>query len=88
MSKKQKITIEQLQAFEPLSALSTERLEELQGLVDVEVLGVGVTIFREGDVDNQSVYLLDGDVQITSVSDQSLNTTMTHKVEDAKHPLA
>lgn len=88
MSKKQKISIEQLQVLEPLSALSTERLEELQGLVDVEVLGVGVTIFREGDVDNQSVYLLDGDVQVTSVSDKSLNTTMTHKVEDAKHPLA
>ena len=88
MSKKQKITVEQLQAFEPLSALSSERLEELQGLVDVEVLGVGVTIFREGDVDNQSVYLLEGDVQMSSVLDQSLNSSMTHKTNDAKHPLA
>ena len=88
MSKKQKITIEQLQAFEPLSALSSERLEELQGLVDVEVLGVGVTIFREGDVDNQSVYLLEGDVQVSSVLDQGLNSSMTHKSHDAKHPLA
>lgn len=88
MSKKQKITIEQLKAFEPISALSTERLEELQGLADVEVLGVGVTIFREGDVDNQSVYLLDGDVQMRSVSDQSLNSSITHKANDAKHPLS
>lgn len=88
MSKKQKITTEQLKEFEPISALSVERLEELQGLVDVEVLGVGVTIFREGDVDNQSVYLIDGDVQLTSVSDSSLNTALTHKVNDAKHPLA
>ena len=88
MSKKQKITIEQLKAFEPISVLSVERLEELQGLVDVEVLGVGVTIFREGDVDDQSVYLLEGDVQMTSVSDKKLDMTMTHKAEDAKHPLA
>lgn len=88
MSKKQKITIEQLQQFEPLSVLSTERLEELRDLVDVEELGVGVTIFREGDVDNQSVYLLNGDVQMVSVSDPRLNTTMTHKAEDAKHSLA
>ena len=88
MSKKQKITIEQLQQFEPLSVLSTERLEELRDLVDVEELGVGVTIFREGDVDNQSVYLLNGDVQMVSVSDSRLNTTMTHKAEDAKHSLA
>ncbi|MCW8986969.1 MAG: cyclic nucleotide-binding domain-containing protein [Gammaproteobacteria bacterium] len=88
MSKKQKITIEQLQQVEPLSALSLERLEELKDLVDVEELGVGVTIFREGDVDNQSVYLLNGDVQMTSVSDHSLNTVLTHKANDAKHPLA
>ncbi len=88
MSKKEKITIEQLKAFEPISILSTERLEELQGLVDVEELGVGVTVFREGDVDNQSVYLLNGDVQLTSISDRSLNTLITYKVNDAKHPLA
>lgn len=88
MSKKQKITIEQLKAFEPISVLSVERLEELQGLVDVEELGVGVTIFREGDVDNQIVYLLDGDVQMTSVSDHALNKMITHKLEDAKHSLA
>ena len=88
MSKKQKITIEELKTFEPISSLSIERLEELQGLVDVDVLGVGVTLFREGDVDNQSIYLIEGDVQMTSVSDQSLDTTLTHKVNDAKHPLA
>ena len=87
-SKKQKITIEELKAFEPISALSVERLEELQGLVDVEDLGVGVSIFREGDVDNQSVYLLKGDVQLTSASDHHLNTIITHKANDAKHSLA
>jgi len=88
MSKKEKISIEQLQQVEPLSVLSPERLEELRGLVDVEEMGVGVTIFREGDVDNQSVYLLNGDIQMNSVSDSTLNTVLTHKSEDAKHPLA
>ncbi|MCK5721107.1 MAG: cyclic nucleotide-binding domain-containing protein [Gammaproteobacteria bacterium] len=87
MSEKQKITIEQLKAFEPVSTLSVERLGELQGLVDVEELNMGVTIFREGDVDNQSVYLLNGDVQMTSIS-QNLSTVMTHKAADAKYPLA
>lgn len=87
MSEKQKITIEQLKAFEPISILSVERLEELRDLVDVEELSVGVTIFREGDVDNQSVYLLKGDVQMTSVS-QNLSTVTTHKAADAKYPLA
>ena len=87
-SKKQKITIEELKVFDPISALSVERLEELQGLVDVEDLGVGVSIFREGDVDNQSVYLMNGDVQLTSASDHRVNTIITHKGDDAKHPLA
>lgn len=88
MSKKPKITIDALQALEPISILSTERLEELIGLVDVEELAIGVTIFREGDVDNQSVYLIEGDVQMTSIADSSLNTVLTHKVNDAKHPIA
>lgn len=88
MGKKHKITTDELKAFEPISALSIERLEELLGLIDVEVLGVGVTIFREGDVDNQSIYLIEGDVQMTSVSSRNLNSTMTHKSNDAKHPLA
>lgn len=88
MSKKEQISIEQLQQVEPLSVLSPERLEELRGLVDIAEMGVGVTIFREGDVDNQSVYLLNGDVQMNSVSDSKLNTVLTHKSEDAKHPLA
>lgn len=88
MSKKHKITIEELQAIEPISKLSAERLEELQGLVDIEVLGVGITIFREGDVDNQSVYLLNGDVQMSSVSNQNLNSVISYKHDDAKYPLA
>lgn len=88
MSQKLKITVDALKIFEPISALSIERLQELIGLVDVEVLGVGVTIFREGDVDNQSVYLIDGDVQMNSVSSKNLNNTLTHKSNDAKHPLA
>ena len=88
MSKKQKISIETLKTFEPISALSIERLEELLGLVDIEVLGVGVTIFREGDVDNQSIYLIEGDVQMASVSSENLNSMLTHKSNDAKHPLA
>lgn len=88
MSKKDKISIEGLKAFEPISALSKERLEELLGLVDIEVLGIGVTIFREGDVDNQSIYLIEGDVQMASVSSENLNNVLTHKSNDAKHPLA
>lgn len=88
MEKKQKISIEQLKGFEPISALSDERLEELQGLADIENVGIGVTVFREGDVDNQTIYLVKGDVQMTSISDASLEKMLSHKSPDAKYPIS
>lgn len=83
-----KLSLEQLKRLEPLSALSDERLQELQGLADVEHIGVGVTVFREGDVDNQSVYLLNGDVQVSSISNQVPEKVISYKSKEAKYPLA
>lgn len=88
MEEDNKISIEQLKRLEPLSALSDERLQELHDLADVERIGVGVTVFREGDVDNQSVFLLKGDVQLSSISNPSIEKVISHKSAEAKHPLA
>ena len=88
MDKKQKVSIEQLRGFEPISALSDERLEELQGLIDLESLGVGVTVFREGDVDNQTIYLLKGEVQLTSVAESSMERVISSITDEAKYSLA
>ena len=86
MNDKSIITIGQLKQFEPISSLSEERLEELVTLSYVERLGMGVSLFREGDIDNQTVYLLEGDVQMNS-SDGSINKVITNKSEEAKFPL-
>jgi len=80
------ITVEQLQKLEPLSTLSIERLEELVSLSYVEKLPIGVSIFHEGDIDNQTVYLLDGDVQLTT-SDQKIDKVISGSQEEAKYPL-
>ena len=88
MDKKQKVSIEKLRSFEPISTLSDERLEELQGLIDLESLGVGVTVFREGDVDNQTIYLLKGEVQLKSVADSSLERVISSITDEAKYSLA
>lgn len=86
MNDKSRITIERLKTLEPIATLSTERLEELVGLANVERLAVGVSVFREGDVDNQTIYLLEGDLQLTS-SDGKINKVLTSKDKTNKFPI-
>jgi rhodanese-related sulfurtransferase len=86
MGDKSPISTEQLKKLEPLSSLSDERLEELVSLSYVDKLPIGVSIFHEGDIDNQTVYLLEGDVQCTS-SDQKIDKVISSKQDEAKYPL-
>lgn len=57
---------ERLKRLEPMTSLTPARLAELASLSYIEKHGVGVCLFRAGDVDNQTIYLLDGDVQLTT----------------------
>lgn len=75
-----------LKKFEPLSTLSDERLAELAGLTFMEELNMGVTLFSEGDIDGQTVYLVNGDVNIKS-SDGSIDIVVSAGSEQAKFPL-
>jgi len=86
MSKNQKLGREQLKHFEPLSELSDARLDELLSLVYTEKFALGVSLFREGDIENQTMYLLAGDVHLTS-SDGSIDNIIRHTDEKARHPL-
>ncbi len=86
MSNNASIGIERLQKLEPLSNLSEERLEELVSLSYVEKLPIGVNIFHEGDIDNQTIYLLDGDVQLSS-ADKKTDSVITSRQVESKHPL-
>ncbi len=86
MSERTSLDAERLRRLEPLSALSPQRLQELVALSTVERLGMGVSVFREGDVDNQTIYLLSGDVQLTS-SDGSVDRLLSARSEAARFPL-
>ncbi len=86
MSKKSVIQVEQLKNLEPLASLSEERLQELVPLVYVEQLAIGGSLFREGDFDNQTVYLLSGEIQLKS-SDGSIYRKLSEKSEDIRFPL-
>lgn len=86
MAKNSTIDIERLMRLEPISALSNERLEELAKLAYVERVSIGVSLFREGDLDNQTLYLLHGDVQLTS-SDGHFEEVISSRHNSAKFPL-
>lgn len=86
MSKKAQVSVDRLKKLEPISALSDARLEELVSLSYMERIGLGVSLFREGDVDNQTVYLLDGDVQMTT-SDGRIDKTVSSRSQEARFPL-
>lgn len=86
MPNKSTISIEQLKKLEPITVLSEERLLELMPLSYTEHLGIGGNLFREGDIDNQTVYLLEGDVQLTS-SGGKIDKIISHKDQQACFPL-
>ena len=86
MDDSRSITLERLQNLEPVSNLSQERLEELVTLSYVEKMPIGMSLFREGDIDNQTVYLLDGDVQLLS-SDGKINKVVSGNSAEARFPL-
>lgn len=86
MDEKPVFSIETLKKFEPLSTLSNERLSELAGLVLIEKHNIGASLFSEGDIDSQAVYLLSGDVQLKS-SDGGIDSIISAGSSQAKFPL-
>lgn len=81
------IDVEKLREFVPLSSLAEERLKELAVLATVEEIGAGVHLFHEGDVDNQTMYLLQGTVQLSSTNEGEEELILSGTPE-AAHPVA
>ncbi len=84
--RKTHIDLERLRNLEPVSTLSEERLQELLPLTDVEQVPLGGSLFREGDLDNQTLYLLAGDVQLSS-SNGRIDRIVTARDPEARFPL-
>jgi formylglycine-generating enzyme required for sulfatase activity/CRP-like cAMP-binding protein len=61
-----KVTVDQkiLQELVPLNALSPARFEKLSEKIVVEEILAGRNLFRKGDRDNQSIYLLEGKINL------------------------
>ena len=86
MIEKNELDREQLKRFEPLGELSSERIDELMSLAYVEQFGLGMSLFREGEIDNQTLYLISGDVQLNS-TDGRIDVLLKHDSDQARFPL-
>jgi len=63
--------IDLLKTFVPLDTLPDEMLGELCNLSSLVHYGAGNRVFRQGETDNQSAYLIEGRVQLYSDTDPS-----------------
>jgi len=77
---------ELLKSFVPPSALNAENFQELAGKAFVEEVVAGRAIFNKGDTDKKTIYLIDGEVTMTSDSGEVVS--VRSGTVAAKHPLA
>jgi CRP-like cAMP-binding protein len=75
-----------LKTFVPPSALNRENFQELAGKATVESIPAGKTIFKQGEVDRKTIYLIEGEIQLSN--DKGDKNLIKSGTEAAKHPLA
>ena len=75
-----------LRTLVPLGALNAENFQELAGKTYVEEVASGKSIFKVGDNDRQSVYVIDGQIEVSSEKGDS--KTIAAGSDSGKHPLA
>lgn len=75
-----------LRKFVPPSALNHENFEELAGKTHVEEVAAGHSIFKVGDTDRKAVYLMEGEVELSTESGEK--SSVQAGTDTARHPLA
>lgn len=75
-----------LQVLVPFNALSPMHFNEVAQKTVVEEIRAGRLVFKEGERDNQSVYLLEGEISL--VSGNEIVGTVSAGSDASRHPLA
>ncbi len=75
-----------LKTLVPPSALNAENFQELARKAMVETLTPGRTLFKAGDLDRKTVYLLSGEVELISAKGDTKR--LKGGTDTAKHPVA
>ncbi len=75
-----------LRTFSPLDGLKSENLRALARKTTLRDLSQGRTLFKEGDTDKRTYYLVSGTVDL--LSEGHIAGTVKGGTPDARHPLA
>ena len=75
-----------LKTLVPPNALNAENFQELSGKAFIEEVGPGKVIFKAGDVDRKTTYLLEGEIILSD--ETGVSATVRGGSDAAKHPLA
>lgn len=79
-----KIDRHELASLVPINALTPENFEELSRKAHFQDVQAGRTLFKPGESDKHSIYLLQGDVELF---DGAQTTTISGGSPEARHPL-
>jgi len=80
------VDIAQLKAFSPIDSLKKDNLAALVKKTKVRDAQPGETLFREGDAEKRTVYILSGSVELREGT-QTI-AKITGKTDDARNPLS
>ncbi len=75
-----------LKTLVPAQSLNAENFQELAGKAYIEEVASGRSIFKKGDVDRKSVYVLSGEVEISA--DGAPTKVIKAGSDEARHPIA
>lgn len=84
---KEYLQVKFLKTLEPLGSMSVDKLEELANKSKVEELPPGRMVFRQGEKDNRSTYLLSGQVEL-QVTGNPRTEILKAKTVEARYPIA
>ena len=82
----QQIDIGQLKVFSPLDGLKKDNLSALSKKTKIRQADPGHALFREGDAEKRTVYIISGTVELTE-NDRQVGT-ITGGTDEARNPLA
>ncbi|MDR9435980.1 MAG: cyclic nucleotide-binding domain-containing protein, partial [Thiohalophilus sp.] len=86
MASKTKLDKNLLKGLEPLGNLAYDKLGELVSKATIEDLPAGRTLFREGESDNRTVYLIQGQVEFRQSSEKKPRVIKSKNAQ-ARQPL-
>jgi CRP-like cAMP-binding protein len=75
-----------LKSFVPPSALNSENFQELAGKAFIEEVAAGRTIFKQGDADKKTIYLVDGEIVLSN--DKGEASSVSSGAQAGTHPIA